>query len=95
MALSNYLFQSLVCTTLFYSYGLGLYGSVHPAAGLALSFAIYSVQVPLSTVVVMSLPLRSDGMVLEVPNVWKTAADVPVIQDRGLAVAKEVARILW
>jgi uncharacterized protein len=48
MALSNYLFQSLVCTTLFYSYGLGLYGSVHPAAGLALSFAIYSVQVPLS-----------------------------------------------
>jgi len=48
MALSNYLFQSLVCTTLFYSYGLGLYGRVHPAAGLALSFAIYSVQVPLS-----------------------------------------------
>jgi uncharacterized protein len=48
MALSNYLFQSLVCTTLFYSYGFGLYGRVRPAAGLALSFAIYSVQVPLS-----------------------------------------------
>jgi uncharacterized protein len=48
MALSNYLFQSLVCTTLFYSYGLGLFGKVGPAAGLALSFAIYSVQVPLS-----------------------------------------------
>jgi uncharacterized protein len=47
MALSNYLFQSLVCTTLFYSYGLGLFGKVGPAAGLALSFAIYSVQVPL------------------------------------------------
>jgi uncharacterized protein len=48
MALTNYLFQSLVCTTLFYSYGLAMYGRVSPAAGLALSFAIYSVQVPLS-----------------------------------------------
>jgi len=48
MALSNYLFQSLVCTTLFYNFGLGLFGKVGPAAGLALSFAIYSVQVPLS-----------------------------------------------
>jgi uncharacterized protein len=48
MALSNYLFQSLVCTTFFYSYGLGLFGKVGPAAGLALNFAIYSVQVPLS-----------------------------------------------
>jgi len=35
--------QSVVCTTLFYSYGLGLFGKVAPAAGLALSFAIYAV----------------------------------------------------
>jgi uncharacterized protein len=48
MALSNYLFQTLVCTTLFYSYGFGLFGKVGPAAGLALTFAIYSAQVPLS-----------------------------------------------
>ena len=48
MALSNYLLQSLVCTTLFYSYGFGLFGKVGPAAGLALSVAIYSVQLPLS-----------------------------------------------
>jgi uncharacterized protein len=37
MALSNYLFQSLVCTTLFYSYGIGLFGKVGPAAGLCLT----------------------------------------------------------
>jgi uncharacterized protein len=48
MALSNYLFQSVVCTTLFYSYGLGLFGKVGPATGLALSVAIYAVEVPLS-----------------------------------------------
>ena len=30
MALTNYLLQSLICTTIFYSYGLGLYGRVGP-----------------------------------------------------------------
>jgi uncharacterized protein len=29
MALSNYLFDSLVCTTLFYGYGLDLFGTIH------------------------------------------------------------------
>ena len=48
MALSNYLFQSLVCTTIFYGYGLGLFGKVGPAAGLGLTFAIYAMQIPLS-----------------------------------------------
>jgi uncharacterized membrane protein YeiB len=48
MALSNYLFQSLVCTTLFYAYGFRLFGKVAPAAGLGLTFAIYTIQIPLS-----------------------------------------------
>jgi len=28
MALSNYLFDSILCSTLFYGYGLGLYGKI-------------------------------------------------------------------
>src|SRR5262249_167807 len=48
MALSNYLFQSLICTTIFYGYGLGLFGKVGPAAGLGLTLAIYATQIPLS-----------------------------------------------
>ncbi len=47
-ALSNYLLQSLVCTTIFYSYGLGLYGQVGPALGLALTALIFALQIPLS-----------------------------------------------
>jgi uncharacterized protein len=47
-ALSNYLLQTLVCTTLFYGYGLGLYGQVGPAAGIALTVVIFGLQVPLS-----------------------------------------------
>lgn len=48
MALTNYLLQSLICTAIFYSYGLGLYGRVGPLANLFLGVAIYSAQVPFS-----------------------------------------------
>jgi len=48
MALSNYLLHSLVFTTLANGYGFGLYGRVSPAAGLAMTFAIYLLQIPLS-----------------------------------------------
>mgnify|MGYP000052492952 CR=1 FL=1 len=48
LALSNYLLQSLVCTTIFYSYGLGLFGKVGPALGLALTVLIFALQILLS-----------------------------------------------
>jgi len=48
MALSNYLFQSIVCTTIFYSYGLALYGRIGPAAGLVLTGVIFAAQVIIS-----------------------------------------------
>lgn len=47
-ALSNYFFQTLVCTTLFYSYGFGLYGQVGPAFGIVLTLVIFAAQVYLS-----------------------------------------------
>jgi uncharacterized protein len=47
-ALSNYLFQTFVCTTLFYSYGLAWFGRTGPAVNLALTVAILTVQVALS-----------------------------------------------
>ncbi|MFN2441195.1 MAG: DUF418 domain-containing protein [Thermoanaerobaculia bacterium] len=48
MALTNYLLQSVIGTLIFYSYGLGLYGTLGPAALLPLAVAIFLVQVPLS-----------------------------------------------
>jgi uncharacterized protein len=48
MAISNYLLQTLICTTLFYGYGFGLYGQVGAAAGVLLTLAIYALQIPLS-----------------------------------------------
>jgi uncharacterized protein len=45
MTLTTYLTQSLICTTIFNGYGLGLYGRVGPAAGLLLTIGIYTLQV--------------------------------------------------
>ncbi|MBM4168133.1 MAG: DUF418 domain-containing protein [Ignavibacteria bacterium] len=47
-AISNYLLQSVICTLIFYNYGLGFYGEVGPAAGLVLTVAIFSLQIVLS-----------------------------------------------
>ncbi|MCP3963940.1 MAG: DUF418 domain-containing protein [bacterium] len=49
MALTNYLLQSLVCTTLFYGYGLGLYGKVGPAQGLGICLVVFALQALFST----------------------------------------------
>ena len=48
MALTNYLLQSVICTTLFYSYGFGLYGKVGPAMCALVAVLIFTLQIPLS-----------------------------------------------
>lgn len=47
-AMSNYVLQSVVCTTLFYSYGLGLYYRTSYAVNLLLALGLFGVQVILS-----------------------------------------------
>jgi uncharacterized protein len=48
MALTNYIMQSVICTSLFYSYGLGLYGSINIWQGIIMVIAIFTVQVIMS-----------------------------------------------
>jgi uncharacterized protein len=45
MALTNYLMQSIICTLIFYGYGLGLFGQVGAAVGLLLTLVIFAAQV--------------------------------------------------
>jgi uncharacterized protein len=47
-ALSNYLFQTVVCTTLFYGYGIGLFGKVSLLWLFVPTVIIYGLEVPLS-----------------------------------------------
>lgn len=48
MALSNYLLQSIVSTTIFYGYGLGLFGDIGSVAALAYVLLLFALQIPLS-----------------------------------------------
>jgi uncharacterized protein len=44
MPLTNYLMQSVIATTIFNSYGLGLFAKVGPALAFVISVAIFAVQ---------------------------------------------------
>lgn len=48
LSLSNYLLQSVLCTTLFYGYGLGWYGKIGPAGQIGLTVLLYTLQLLLS-----------------------------------------------
>lgn len=48
MALSNYLAQSVICTLIFFPYGLGLRGTVGPALGVVIALLIFTLQAVLS-----------------------------------------------
>jgi uncharacterized protein len=44
MALTNYLMQTFICTTLFYGHGFGLYGRVERTGQILIVFAIWAGQ---------------------------------------------------
>jgi len=48
-AFTNYIFQTLVCTLIFYGHGLGLFGSVERKALLLIVPGVWIVQVILTT----------------------------------------------
>lgn len=48
MALSNYIGQSLLASTIFYGFGLGLYGRVHRIEILAITALIFAIQIAFS-----------------------------------------------
>jgi uncharacterized protein len=49
MALTNYLMQSIIFTTLIYGYGFALYGQIGPLVGIGLTIIMYCLQVVLSS----------------------------------------------
>lgn len=50
MALTNYLLQSVICTTIFYGHGFGLFGHIERAGQLAIVAAVWAFQMVASSV---------------------------------------------
>ncbi|MEC1180337.1 DUF418 domain-containing protein [Metasolibacillus meyeri] len=45
LSLTNYILQTVICTTIFYGYGFGLFGKLGVTLGFVLSIIIYTLQV--------------------------------------------------
>ncbi|GKU77872.1 DUF418 domain-containing protein [Paenibacillus sp. L3-i20] len=45
LSLTNYLMQSVICTTIFYGYGLGLFGKVGILGGIGVAILVYTLQI--------------------------------------------------
>lgn len=58
MALSSYLIQSLICTFIFYGYGLGYFGQVSRVVGLLLVVGIFIFQIILSNWLINKVKLK-------------------------------------
>ncbi|WP_207205089.1 DUF418 domain-containing protein [Peribacillus sp. TH16] len=84
MSMSNYLFQSIVCTSIFYSYGLGLYGTVSYTTGFILLLGVFFVQILLS---LLWMKMYRYG---PVEYVWRfvTYGKKPIMSRRGLVEKK-------
>ncbi len=48
MAFSNYILQTVICTTLFYGHGFGLFGQVSRVGQFGTVVAIWAIQIPVS-----------------------------------------------
>ncbi|WP_229520876.1 DUF418 domain-containing protein [Paenibacillus sp. GM2] len=48
LSLTNYLMQTVICTTIFYGYGLGWFGKIGIILGCVLAFLIYALQMSIS-----------------------------------------------
>lgn len=48
LSLTNYLMQTIICTTIFYGYGFGLFGKVGVIGGFFLAIIIFAIQVAAS-----------------------------------------------
>jgi uncharacterized protein len=44
MALTNYLMQTFICTTIYYGHGFGLFGSVERTGQILIVFAVWAVE---------------------------------------------------
>jgi uncharacterized protein len=50
LALSNYLLQTIICTTIFYGHGLGLYGKVERIGQIAIVIGVWILQLVISPI---------------------------------------------
>lgn len=70
MAFTNYLLQSILCGLIFYSYGLGWYGTIEPIWQMLMAVIIFAVQAACSKVWFKRLPIGPFEYVWRLFTYW-------------------------
>jgi uncharacterized protein len=71
LAISNYLFQSIVATLIFYNYGFGLYSKISVGTGTLLAITIFLVQAYISTKWVQNYQYGPVEWIWRAVSYWK------------------------
>ncbi|MEK4425710.1 DUF418 domain-containing protein [Solibacillus sp. FSL K6-1523] len=64
LSLTNYLMQTIICTTIFYGYGFGLFGKLGVFVGILLSIIIYGIQLKISQLYLKRFSIGPVEMIL-------------------------------
>ncbi|MFJ7921957.1 DUF418 domain-containing protein [Lysinibacillus fusiformis] len=76
LSLTNYLLQTIICTTVFYGYGLGLYGKLGVFGGILFGIVVYSLQCVLSLAFLKKFKRGPFETVLRVWTNWSWTGQV-------------------
>ncbi|MGD2199000.1 DUF418 domain-containing protein [Lysinibacillus fusiformis] len=76
LSLTNYLLQTIICTTVFYGYGLGLYGKLGVFGGILFGIVVYSLQCVLSLAYLKKFKRGPFETVLRVWTNWSWTGQV-------------------
>lgn len=74
MALTNYLLQTIICISLFYGFGLGLYGHVGASQAALIAVAIFAVQIGISRLWLRTFRLGPVEWLWRMATYWQVLA---------------------
>ena len=89
MALTNYLLQTLICTTVFYGHGFGLFGQVDRAGQFAIVVGVWAFQLLTSSVWLGHFALGPMEWVLR----WPSRADADSVRTNASPSKRSIRRI--
>jgi len=77
LSLTNYLLQSIICTTIYYGYGLGLFGQLGIAWGALVAVLIYALQFVLSPLYLRKYNYGPVEKLLRMWTNWSRSGKLP------------------
>lgn len=89
MSMTNYLMQTVICTTIFYGYALGWFGEIGVLNGVLLGIAIYAVQAVVSSFILFWFKNGPFELLLRIATYWSFSGKARVSKKAADAQAAD------